>query len=72
MVIVRFPDEAMHKKGLAFLIGQYSGHSWVTGEVIVPEEALAPMAREGLTFSVEGPATNERIRSLRVTVAPAV
>jgi hypothetical protein len=72
MVIVRFPDEATHKKALAFLIGQYSGHSWASGEVVVPEEALAPMAREGLTFSVEGPATNERIRSLRSTLTPAV
>ena len=72
MVIVKFPDEATHKKALGFLIGQYSGHSWVTGEVLVPEEALAPMAREGLTFTVQGPATNERIRTLRNTTAAAV
>ena len=72
MVIVKFHDEATHRKALGFLMTQYSGHSWATGEVLVPEEALAPMAREGLTFTVEGPATHERIRSLRNTLATAV
>jgi hypothetical protein len=72
MVIVRFPDEATHKRALGFLIGQYSGHSWATGEIAVPDEALAPMAREGLKFTVEGPATYERIRALRDSLATAV
>jgi hypothetical protein len=68
MVIVKFPDEATHKKALAILIGQFSGHSWATGQVVVPEQALAPMAQVGLTFSVEGLATSERIRLLRTTL----
>jgi hypothetical protein len=72
MVIVRFPDEATHKKALSFLIGQYSGHSWATAEVAVPEEALAPMALEEINFTVEGRATYERILSLRNTPAIAV
>jgi hypothetical protein len=72
MVIVRFPDEATHKKALGFLIGRFSGHSWATGEVLVPEEALALMARDGLTFTVEGLASHERIRSLRNTPPVAV
>jgi hypothetical protein len=72
MVIVRFPDEPTLKRALSFLIGRYSGHSWATGEVAVPEEALAPMASEGITFTVEGRATYERILSLRNTPAVAV
>jgi hypothetical protein len=68
MVIVRFPDEATHKKALAFLIGQFSGHSWATGQVVVPERALAPMTQVGLTFSFEGFATGERIRLLRTNL----
>ena len=72
MVIIKFPDEATHKKALGLLIGQYNGHSWATGEVLVPEEALAYLAREGLTFKVEGLASHERIRSLRNTLATAV
>ena len=67
MVIVRFSDEATQVKALSCLIGKYPGHSWATGEMAVPEDALAPMAREGLTFTVQGPATHERIRSLRNT-----
>jgi len=72
MIIVRFTDEATQKKALAFLIGRYSGHSWATGEVAVPDEALAPMALEGIPFTVEGRATYERILSLRATPALAV
>ena len=72
MVIVRFPDETTHKKALGLLMTQFSGHSWATGEVLVPEEALATLAQEGLSFTVEGPATHERILSLRNTLAPAV
>ena len=65
MIIVRFQDEATQKRALGFLIGRFAGHSWATGEIAVPEEALAPMVREGIPFTVEGPATNERILSLR-------
>src|SRR6266540_2649509 len=54
MVIVRFPDAAAQQKALGFLIGRFSGHSRATGEMAVPDEALAPMAREGFTFTVEG------------------
>ena len=72
MIIVRFPDEATQKRALGFLIGRFSGQSWATGEVAVPEEALAPMAREGIPFAVEGPATHERILSLRNSLAVGV
>ena len=72
MIIVRFRDEATQKRALGFLIGRFSGHSWVTGEVAIPEEALAPLAREGIPFTVEGPATHERILSLRDSLAAPV
>jgi hypothetical protein len=72
MIIIRFRDEATQKRALGFLIGRYSGHSWATGEVAVPEEALAPLAREGIPFTVEGPATHERILSLRDSLAAGV
>src|SRR5207247_2613055 len=69
VIIIRFHDEATQKRALGFLIGRFSGHSWATGEVAVPEEALVPMAREGILFVVEGPATHERILSLRNSLA---
>ena len=72
MIIVRFPDDAAKRKALEFLIGRFNGHRWATGEMAVPEEALGPMAREGISFTVEGPATYERILSLRTAPAVAV
>jgi len=72
MIIVRFPDDAAKRKALEFLIGRFNGHTWATGEMAVPEEALGPMAREGISFTVEGPATYERILSLRTALAAAV
>jgi len=72
MIIVRFPDEATKRKALEFLIGRFNGHTWASGEMAVPEEALGPLAREGIRFAVEGPLTYERILSLRTPVAAAV
>ena len=51
MIIVRFPDETAKRKALEFLIGRFNGHTWATGEMAVPEEALGPMARAGISFT---------------------
>jgi hypothetical protein len=64
MVIIRFASTEMRRRGLAYLLGRFSGRSWVSGEVMVPEPALPHMAAEGLTFTVEGPATYDRILRL--------
>lgn len=72
MIIVRFPDDAVKRRAIEFLIGRFNGHTWATGEMAVPEEALGPLAREGISFTVEGPATYERILSLRAPLAAAV
>lgn len=61
MVIVRFPNVEMRRRALAYLLGRFSGKSWSSGEVMVPEQALSYMATEGIVFTVEGPATYERI-----------
>lgn len=65
MIIIRFPDEETERRALGCLPGRYPGRSWVTGEMMVPEEALAFLAREGVRFMVEGPATYEQIALLR-------
>ena len=72
MIIIRFPDEATKRAALEFLIGRFDGHSWATGEVAVPEEALVPMAKEGIKFTVEGRATHDWIQSLRTSTATGV
>jgi hypothetical protein len=64
MVIVRFPTIEIRRRALVYLLGRFSGKSWASGEVMVPEPALAPMAAEGISFIVEGPATYERILRL--------
>lgn len=61
MVIIRFPNIEMRRRALAYLLARFPGKSWATGEVMVPESALAHLATEGITFTVEGRATYDRI-----------
>jgi hypothetical protein len=72
MIIIRFPDNETKRNALGYLAGRFSGKSWSTGEVMVPEEALAHLAAEGIRFTVEGPATYERLAPLRNPAALAV
>lgn len=64
MVIVRFQTVEMRRRALGYLLGRFSGRSWASGEVLVPESALPHLAAEGLVFSVEGPGTYDRILRL--------
>jgi hypothetical protein len=64
MIIIRFPDAETERRGLGFLAGRFPGKSWATGETLVPEAALAPLAQERIRFIVEGPATYEQLASL--------
>jgi hypothetical protein len=64
MVIVRFPTIEMRRRALGYLLGRFSGRSWATGEVLVPEPALAHLAAEGILFSVEAAGTYDRILRL--------
>lgn len=63
MIIIRFTDTASERRGLGYLAGRFSFKSWVSGETLVPEEALPFLAREGIPFMVQGPATYEQITS---------
>lgn len=72
MIIIRFPDEESKRRALGCLPGRYPGKSWATGEMMVPEEALGFLAREGVRFMVEGPATYEQIASLQNPAAAEV
>jgi len=65
MIIIRFADEASKRKALGQLAGRFSFKSWASGEVMLPKEALALLAEEEIRFTVEGPATYERLASLR-------
>ena len=72
MVIIRFPDPETEKRALGFLSRRFSGKSYASGETIIPEAALAHLAMEGIRFTVEGPATYERLTPLRDTAAAAL
>lgn len=72
MIIIRFPDPELERRALGFLAGRFSFKSWSSGETMVPERALPALATEGIRFSVEGPATYERLTSLRDIPTAAV
>lgn len=73
MIVIRFPDGNAKRRALGYLAGRFSFKSWTTGEMVVPEYSLPYLASEGIPFSVEGPATYERIVSaVRDSSASAV
>ena len=69
MVIIRFPDTDGKRQALGYLLGRFPGKTWVTGEMMVPEVALAHLAAEGIAFFVEGSATYDRIMKLDAAAA---
>ncbi len=73
MILIHFRDPESKRRALGFLAGRFSFKSWATGEMAVPEQALAHLATEGIAFVVEGPATYERlISAIRNPPATAV
>ncbi len=73
MIVIHFSDVESKRRALGFLAGRFSFKSWATGEMAVPETALAHLATEGVSFVVEGPATYEQlISTIRNPPAAAV
>ena len=60
MVIIQFTDQAMERRGIGYLLGRFPGKTWSNGETMVPEEALAHLAAQGIEFSVKGRPSYER------------
>lgn len=50
MVLIRFPDADSERRALGFLSGRFSFKSRSSGEMIVPETALAYLVSENITF----------------------
>jgi hypothetical protein len=73
MILIRFPDADSKRKALGHLPGRFPFKSWATGEMMVPEDALAYLAVEGIQFTVEGPASYERnVSTIRTPAATSV
>ena len=73
MVIISFPDRAIEKKALGFLLGRFSGRISRNGEHIVPEAALEALAAENISFTVKGKATYaQQVAAIRGAAPPTV
>ena len=73
MILIHFPNAESKRAALSGLAGHFNFKSWASGEMLVPEDALAFLAVEGVVFTVEGPATYEQNGSaFRGTPATAV
>ena len=60
MIMITFPDQAIERQALAFLLGRFSGRVLKGGVHMVPEAALEAMARENISFTVKGRASYEQ------------
>lgn len=72
MILIRFSDAEGKRRALQALVGEFPFKSWRSGQMIVPEEALARLARHDIPFSFEGSAAYEKLATLRDSTAVAV
>lgn len=73
MILIQFSDRETEIKGLAFLLGRYSGKVLPDGVHIVPEAAVSALASQNIPFLVKGTATYEhQMAALRGAAAEAV
>jgi hypothetical protein len=63
MILICFSDANAKRHALGYLAGRFTFKSWASGEMAVPEAALAYLAAENISFFAEGPATYERLIS---------
>jgi hypothetical protein len=57
MVTIEFPDRETEKRGLAFLLGRFSGRVLKSGEHVIPGAALEALADQNIPFTVKGKTT---------------
>ena len=60
MIVLTFPDQVTRKKALGFLFGRFSGKALKSGEILVPESALAALADQNISFTIQGKASYEQ------------
>ncbi len=72
MVLIRFTDADSKRRALETLVGEFPFKSWSSGQMLVPEEALAQLAHADIPFRFEGSAAYEQLATLRDPAAAAV
>ena len=60
MVLVPFPNRETEIKGLAFLVGRFSGKVLRGGLHIISEEAVEALTAQNIPFEVKGNDTYEQ------------
>ena len=71
MVILRFDTDEEERRALGWLAGRFSFKTWDNGDLMVHEGVLPYLAREGISFRVQGQATYEHFRPSVRNSAPA-
>jgi hypothetical protein len=56
---IRFPEQESKRRAVGYLPGRFSFTSHASGEMLIPEAALAALASEGIPFIVEETAAYE-------------
>jgi len=56
MILIRFSDPVTERRALGYLAGRFSFRSRSDGVMLVPDQALSVLARENISFIVDGPA----------------
>jgi hypothetical protein len=69
MVLIRFTDADSKRRAL---VGEFPFKSWSSGQMLVPEKALAQLAHEDIPFRFEGSAAYEQLAPLRDPAATPV
>jgi hypothetical protein len=73
MTIIRFDDDEAERRALGWLAGRFTFKTWANGELMVHEQALPYLAREGIAFRVQGTPTYEHsLPTVRNPAAAAV
>jgi hypothetical protein len=71
MILIRFPDPESKRRALGFLTGRFSFKSWASGDMAVPENALAHLAMEGISIEMIEAPTLSAERALGIAQADA-
>lgn len=71
MIRIRFPDSPTKRRALSGLAARFPFKTWASGEMLVPESALPFLAVEGISFTVEGPASDEQNTPALRSIAPS-
>ena len=72
MVAIKFIDPQKESEALGFLMTEFYGTAFRSGEVIVSPEALAALAAENYSFTVLGRATHDQMATFRSHVSSPV